>query len=946
MASCTTPLTKSARINRQTSSLQFLLPSTPESYPRSAPANPYHFPSPSRVAAPQTPTPLKRSLPSDENSVPQFVLHSSSAKKARTNATSVPETNGSKLAYILCAIEHVNWTLAEFLYHAFRPPLKGDKSTSRTSSHAAYVQHFLRGRTKYTPADIIHAWFHSPDGILSENDPELNFMFAITPPYTDLKGVRPALSSFAAQTVKQKLVADIKHAVRPGNGLHVSFAPSESRQSSDWDDIGSMTVTKIEETLRKEQPLAMVLLEAIATGPQRKHRGKDTQRRIRPVRLVCTHALSSLAFCHSTHAQALPMARGIHEFALSIPYDLFVYNSRIGTSPSYSAIYRALQMLSNYLRQRDSRIGRSNIMNIGLAGTYIELEDIDVLAFDMSAKSRLLDENRRTTAKVEDFLDAIDQSHLEHKLSSYQEHVSILFRTRGAKLQLPIRPNKIHPLATSSKNKTVTTELKDALVDFLGQIGQSVEEFQKQLLLISGDGLTYEKIIQLKKYLQYHGDEFQRFEILEPVLAIWHTLWTDLSCLFETHWGATLSRDPSTLGNSATKIGRLAPSSLKKVDYYPHSELAYTVLEVRMLDCWRIHFGAKDLFQHFKKLAVEQKLPPIRRLGGDVRQDSVWSRSIPEGSPWTKPPPDGAESTKGDFVLARSVSFMCDALISREAAYAAAEGDVGRVYEVVKVMLFTFAGSSHSKYVTYLLEFITTLEMESTPLLRDAILRSLLVNISGQAGSFMAVDFLQEYLNRLLQAIVERKGMDYGERYIRTVIARNLHHFARVKTEFGRDGLDLSACSGRHATPHLRAEVRKLLEEYQQYELHFRHPGRQIDPLDPATFDDFHQGVARLRKTKLPLWIKQSSQYCDLRMRAGLGEDSSTVPGTGIDQEVDEGNDSEPFTLGDMYMVDGELIIDMSNMDLDLENEEAYLANDLDSESELTDEEEPCVVPN
>ncbi|KAG2116380.1 hypothetical protein DEU56DRAFT_919219 [Suillus clintonianus] len=435
MASCTTPLTKSARINRQTSSLQFLVPSTPESYPRSAPANPYHFPSPSRVAAPQTPTPLKRSLPSDENSVPQFILHSSSAKKARTNATSVPETNGSKLAYILCAIEHVNWTLAEFLYHAFRPPVKGDKSTSRTSSHAAYVQHFLRGRTKYTPADIVHAWFHSPDGILSDNDPELNLMFVTTPPYTDLKGVRPALSSFAAQTVKQKLVADIKHAVRPGNGLHVSFAPSESRQSSDWDDVGSMTVTKIEETLRKEQPLAMALLEAIATGPQRKRRGKDTQRRIRPVRLVCTHALSSLAFCHSTHAQALPMARGIHEFALSIPYDLFVYNSRIGTSPSYSAIYRALQMLSvreadetrllgqhltkrgvlvidnvqNYLRQRDSRIGRSNTMNIGLAGTYIELEDIDILAFDMSAKSRLLDENKRTSAKVEDYLDAIDQ---------------------------------------------------------------------------------------------------------------------------------------------------------------------------------------------------------------------------------------------------------------------------------------------------------------------------------------------------------------------------------------------------------------------------------------------------------------------------------------------------------------------------------------------------------
>ncbi|KAG2060962.1 hypothetical protein BDR06DRAFT_861737, partial [Suillus hirtellus] len=68
--------------------------------------------------------------------------------------------------------------------------------------------------------------------------------------------------------------------------------------------------------------------------------------------------------------------------------------------------------VQNYLRQRDSRIGHSNMMNIGLTGTYIELEDIDVRAFDISTKSHIFDENRQTTAKVEDFLDAIDKSHL------------------------------------------------------------------------------------------------------------------------------------------------------------------------------------------------------------------------------------------------------------------------------------------------------------------------------------------------------------------------------------------------------------------------------------------------------------------------------------------------------------------------------------------------------
>ncbi|KAH9943828.1 hypothetical protein B0H21DRAFT_864932 [Amylocystis lapponica] len=54
-----------------------------------------------------------------------------------------------------------------------------------------------------------------------------------------------------------------------------------------------------------------------------------------------------------------------------------------------------------------------------------------------------------------------------------------------------------------------------------------------------------------------------------------------------------------------------------------------------------------------------------------------------------------------------------------------AEGDVGRMYEVLKVMLFTFAGSSHSKYTSYLLETICSLELESSPELRETILGQL-----------------------------------------------------------------------------------------------------------------------------------------------------------------------------------------------------------------------------
>ncbi|KAH7888802.1 hypothetical protein F5I97DRAFT_1790114, partial [Phlebopus sp. FC_14] len=107
----------------------------------------------------------------------------------------------------------------------------------------------------------------------------------------------------------------------------------------------------------------------------------------------------------------------------------------------------------------------------------------------------------------------------------------------------------------------------------------------------------------------------------------------------------------------------------------------------------------------------------------------------------------------GDIILAKSIMFIQDALISQEAAYAVVEGDVGRVYETIKmsVMLFMFMGSGHSKYVSYLLKTIVMLELKYSLELCKATLQSALVNLTGHAGSFTALDFMQEYFNCMLQ---------------------------------------------------------------------------------------------------------------------------------------------------------------------------------------------------
>jgi len=59
----------------------------------------------------------------------------------------------------------------------------------------------------------------------------------------------------------------------------------------------------------------------------------------------------------------------------------------------------------------------------------------------------------------------------------------------------------------------------------------------------------------------------------------------------------------------------------------------------------------------------------------------------------------GDEEFLGDRVLARSAAFMHEVLVSKEVAQAVAEGDVGRVYEGIKVSVwFDRAANSSMAY--------------------------------------------------------------------------------------------------------------------------------------------------------------------------------------------------------------------------------------------------------
>ncbi|KAJ7083421.1 hypothetical protein C8R44DRAFT_722063 [Mycena epipterygia] len=889
---------------------------------------------------------------------------------------------------------------------------------SRSRTHAQMVTTFLGGTANYMPSDILTCWMTSPDGVLNAYSPDWADMYSSETPYTQIEPVRAALTSFALQTVGDFLAHRAEKAVQASSGLNVSVTSQNPAKKLGWGRLGENTISIVGEVLNIHLKPAFYILERIATRKPRTRDGVIAPPRIhRPARGVIIHALADLLFCRSSHANLLPLARGILYFGCSVPADIMAYNCRIGTIPAYSTVYRHMEGLSsdeavvtfkhgsdpakagvflfdnvqNLARVRDLRIGRENHMNVGMSGLWVEAWSIiNVHVFDLGNKQQRISCNERANLTVDQLFGFLDQD--DANTTGYIAWLEVLVccvkplkpqtaevqaKYRGtAKLVIPVEKSLVHVLAPTGQKQTIPAELKNGLVDLLGQVGQTSTKYLRRKLPIGGDGLSYAMVLQLQNYLQFHKNPFQSFEILEPQLQVWHTKWTDLIRIFQTHWGRTSgkSTNPASLGHSAGKIGRAAPSNMKKVEFYPGSQLLYLVLDARMLDCWSLILGAEDIFEHFDRLAKQKQLPDFEDLVEmakklhrtysterahdhaihDIGTTSEWAKTIPKGSPWVpikkgssakkkknETPTIPPSQCKGDFVLGQAQDFIRDGMNSRKMATAVAEGNVGRVYESIKYMLFTFAGSTHTNYVGYLLETIINLELESSPGLKEALLMLLLVNLRGLLGHFEEGDYVVEFFNRLLEDIVQHKNAQFDDSFIRNVVSHNLRHIAELKLAW-RTGTGMAEKSHKHSDPHTKPEMLILLKLYRTEELHSRRLGRQID--DRNT-DDFSKGVKKLREAGLKKFIDKSL-YMRQRHRTAhtsTPTDENTSDGADNDaasEESDDDSDIDPkeayATRGSMAIVDGELVSDERDM---MEGPDKEIVPDPESEDEETGED-------
>lgn len=253
-------------------------------------------------------------------------------------------------------------------------------------------------------------------------------------------------------------------------------------------------------------------------------------------------------------------------------------------------------------------------------------------------------------------------------------------------------------------------------------------------------------------------------------------------------------------------------------------------------------------------------------------------------------------------------------------------------------MILTFAGSTHTKYTTYLLEMLCDLELESSKELREAFLRNWIINPSGQAGHFVAGDKFQEQLQDEMYEHIGRKDRGFDEDYMRKVIAPNAYRFVVVKKSV-TEGLGLAQRRGKHSEPHTKPEMKKLLEVYRDQQLHLFRSGRTYGG-DPRKTDDFGRGCQRLIEGKLVSWVSETTRARQMNANTNpppesqVEEDISQLDDEVVMNTSENGSrDLDTRTSGHIIqMDDGELVFEF---DKDIDDDEPEGLEDFNGDLEV-----------
>ena len=227
------------------------------------------------------------------------------------------------------------------------------------------------------------------------------------------------------------------------------------------------------------------------------------------------------------------------------------------------------------------------------------------------------------------------------------------------------------------------------------------------------------------------------------------------------------------------------------------------------------------------------------------------------------PPGSYPGDPDGTTLLYNNILLYCDLLQLYKFNTSIHDGNIGRTFEVIKVILahfpsaysdfplqwlcFYFFGTGSSNYGNELLHQACDFWWHLSPESHATILACYLVNPSGLPGSFHEHDLLQEHLNFWLKHVFNGRKNAFDSSFLWEAMSLNIIDLHKLHQSFlGMLGIAQVQSSWTQAD--LEANINHLRLSYLQSSLHQYTPGHTQSTLAP---DAFVQGGEKIRKVLL-----------------------------------------------------------------------------------------------
>lgn len=236
---------------------------------------------------------------------------------------------------------------------------------------------------------------------------------------------------------------------------------------------------------------------------------------------------------------------------------------------------------------------------------------------------------------------------------------------------------------------------------------------QDGILVWAGDQLTVDRIRGLARFRHDEPNSYKRMEWLEPVFGWFHALMAFANSLHVQYLGTSTGIGLRKAFKILNRKG-LLKAETKGVFWHHLDEALWHVGEANFLSLWKTVANVDDLATLASKDPHELITLRDQIFDNHVsRQAQQRLRELP--------------TDKQDDLKQQMIMFSCDILTYFDLREAMHIGDVGRMEDLLPLMLFRFLGGGNHKYATEIMELLQKLRQEWPDELRLAVIFKLLV---------------------------------------------------------------------------------------------------------------------------------------------------------------------------------------------------------------------------